>query len=79
MCIFVETIVSMKTKLNKRELESLYLGKTIEIVELSDEPFVSYSGRTGLVEYIDDIGMLHGTWGSLAIIPEADEFIVLDN
>lgn len=69
----------MATKMNKRELESLYLGKTIEIVNLSDEPFVSYSGRTGLVEYIDDIGMLHGTWGSLAIIPEADEFIVLDN
>lgn len=68
----------MATKMNKRELESLYLGKTIEIVNLADEPFVSYSGRTGLVEYIDDIGMLHGTWGSLAIIPEADEFIVLD-
>jgi len=69
----------MRTKLNKRELESLYLGKTIEIVNLADEPFVSYGGRTGLVEYIDDIGMLHGTWGSLAIIPEVDEFIVLDN
>lgn len=68
----------MATKLNKRELEALYLGRTIEIISLSDEPFVSYSGRTGLVEYIDDIGMLHGTWGSLAIIPEADEFIVLD-
>lgn len=69
----------MRTKLNKRELESLYLGKTIEITELYDEPFVSYSGRTGLVEYIDDMHMLHGTWGSLAIIPEVDEFIVLDN
>lgn len=68
----------MATKMNKKELEALYLGRTIEIVNLADEPFVSYSGRTGLVEYIDDIGMLHGTWGSLAIIPEADEFIVLD-
>ena len=68
----------METKLKKGELENLYLGRTIEIVNLADEPFVSYSGRTGLVEYIDDIGMLHGTWGSLAIIPEADEFIVLD-
>lgn len=68
----------METKMKKGELESLYLGRTIEIVNLADEPFVSYSGRTGLVEYIDDIGMLHGTWGSLAIIPEADEFIVLD-
>lgn len=68
----------MATKMNKRELEALYLGRTIEIVNLADEPFVSYSGRTGLVEYIDDIGMLHGTWGSLAIIPGADEFIVLD-
>lgn len=68
----------MATKLNKRELECLYLGRTIEIINLADEPFVSYSGRTGLVEYIDDMHMLHGTWGSLAIIPEADEFIVLD-
>lgn len=71
-------INNMATKMNKKELEALYLGRTIEIVNLADEPFVSYSGRTGLVEYIDDIGMLHGTWGSLAIIPEADEFIVLD-
>ena len=35
-----------------------------------------YIGKTGIVEFIDDIGQLHGTWGSLGILPE-DEYEVL--
>ena len=36
-----------------------------------------YNGRSGVVEHIDSIGQLHGTWGGLAIIPETDEFEVI--
>lgn len=33
--------------------------------------------RPGIVEHIDSIGQLHGTWGGLAIIPEVDEFEIV--
>lgn len=36
-----------------------------------------YNGREGVVELIDDIGQLHGTWGGLAVIPEEDTFTIL--
>ena len=36
-----------------------------------------YNGRSGVVEYIDSLGQLHGTWGGLVIIPETDEFEVI--
>ena len=42
----------------------------------SNEPSAAdYIGKTGIVEFIDDIGQLHGTWGSLGILPE-DEYEV---
>ncbi len=37
-----------------------------------------YDGREGRVEMIDSLGQLHGTWGGLAVIPEADQFIILE-
>ena len=43
----------------------------------SNEPSAAdYIGKTGIVEFIDDIGQLHGTWGSLGILPE-DEYEIL--
>jgi len=33
-----------------------------------------YEGREGVVKYIDDLGQLHGTWGSCALIPGTDQF-----
>ena len=43
----------------------------------SNEPSAAdYIGKTGIVEFIDDIGQLHGTWGSLGILHE-DEYEVL--
>jgi hypothetical protein len=50
------------------------VGDTIEILEMKGEP--EYSGRTGVVERIDAIGQLHGTWGGLAVCDE-DNFIVI--
>ena len=51
------------------------LGKTIRIEYMDGEP--QYSGKTGVVEFVDDIGQLHGTWGGCAIIPGTDHYSVL--
>lgn len=59
----------------KRKMGQHLIGKTIRIDEMEDEP--RYVGRIGVVEYVDDIGQLHGTWGGLAVIPGTDHFTVL--
>ena len=59
--------------MNKNE----YLGKTIVIITMKDEP--TYSGRIGVVELVDDMNQLHGTWGSLAVIPGVDSFQILED
>lgn len=51
------------------------VGDTIKITAMRGEP--QYTGRTGTVEFIDDRGQLHGTWGGLAVIPEEDEYIII--
>ena len=38
-----------------------------------------YAGKEGVVDYIDDIGQLHGTWGGCALIPDVDEFTKVNN
>ena len=53
------------------------IGKVVKIIEMHDEP--NYVGKIGIVEFIDDAGQLHGTWGSLAIIPTIDKFEALEN
>ena len=61
----------------KQQRESLYkVGQRIRIIHMEGED-TRYDGKEGAIEYIDGIGQLHGTWGSLAIIPEADEFVVI--
>lgn len=46
------------------------VGDKIKIVCMKDVS--SYNGRTGVIEHIDDLKQLHGTWGGLAVIPECD-------
>ena len=48
------------------------IGDKIRIIHMDGEP--QYTGKVGVVEHIDDIGQLHGTWGGCALIPELDEF-----
>lgn len=56
------------------------IGKKIRIIFMDDvKSGAYYNGKEGEVEYVDDMGQLHGTWGSLAIIPEIDRFIVIDD
>ncbi len=46
------------------------IGQKIKIISMEGEP--QYSGKEGVINYIDDIGQLHGTWGGLAVQPERD-------
>lgn len=51
------------------------VGDIIKIVEMLGEP--RYTGKTGVVEHIDSLGQLHGSWGGLAVQPENDRFEVI--
>ena len=61
----------------KQQRENRYkVGQRIKIIHLEGED-TRYDGKEGVIEYIDGIGQLHGTWGGLAIIPEADDFEII--
>lgn len=51
------------------------VGDKIRIVYMDGEP--KYTGKEGIVEYIDDAGQIHGTWGGCALIPESDLWEVI--
>lgn len=59
----------MATKVN--------VGDRIRILEMKGEP--AYSGRVGVVELVDSIGQIHGSWGGLAVQPENDRFEILEH
>lgn len=47
-------------------------GTEIRIIKMFDEP--QYDNKVGTVEFVDDVGQLHGTWGGCALIPSIDQF-----
>lgn len=53
------------------------IGKKVKIIHLSGEDN-RYDGKVGVVERVDSMGNLHGTWGFLAIIPEEDAWRVIE-
>ena len=55
---------------------NIKIGDKIKIINMYEEP--SYANKVGIITFIDDIGQLFGTWGSLAIIPEIDKFEILN-
>ena len=59
-------------------MAAVKVGDKIRIIEIYDV-FVNerYNGKEGVVEHIDDLGQLHGTWGGLAVVPECDTFVVI--
>jgi hypothetical protein len=59
----------------KAEFEH-YIGKKIRIIDMEGEP--QYSGKTGVVKSVDDIGQLHGSWGGCAVQPENDDFEIVN-
>lgn len=65
----------------KEIMKKVKIGDTIRIIRMSDDGGKDlqarmYNGRSGVVEHIDSIGQLHGTWGGLAVIPGVDEIEV---
>ena len=52
------------------------VGDKIKIIFMDGE--LSYSGKIGIVEHIDDIGQIHGGWGGCALIPGVDQFEVVE-
>jgi len=61
----------------KRLPHGVKVGDTIRITKLDDPYDHSYVGREGVVEFIDSMSQIHGSWGGLAIIPGEDDFIVI--
>jgi hypothetical protein len=65
---------------SQKYLARAAVGDTVKILGFSGDCYESERrliGKTGIVEYIDDIGAIHGTWGSLSLLPE-DNYIVID-
>ena len=65
----------------KEIMKKVKIGDTIRIIRMSDDggkdlQARKYNGRSGVVEHIDSMGQLHGTWGGLAVIPGVDEIEV---
>ena len=53
------------------------VGDKIRIIHMDGES--QYNGKEGIVESIDDIGQIHGSWGGCALIPEIDEFEIIND
>lgn len=53
------------------------IGQKIKIISMEGEP--QYNGKEGVINHIDDIGQLHGTWGGLAVQPERDIIEVIND
>lgn len=51
-------------------------GTKIHIEIMEGEP--QYANKDGIVEYVDDAGQIHGTWGGCALLEETDTFTVLE-
>lgn len=52
------------------------VGDKIKILYMQGEP--QYAGKEGVIEHIDALGQLHGTWGGCAVIPETDSYTVIN-
>lgn len=52
------------------------IGDKIRIIYMEGEP--QYTGREGVIEYIDDMKQIHGSWGGCALIPESDLWEVIE-
>lgn len=60
-------------------MERVKVGDKIRIINMEDVRANDYNGKEGIVERIDSIGQLHGTWGGLAVIPEYDTFVIINS
>ena len=52
------------------------IGDKIHIIYMNGEP--QYTDKEGTVEYIDDAGQIHGSWGGCALIPGEDVWELIE-
>lgn len=52
------------------------IGDKVKIISMDGEQ--RYAGVEGTITNIDSKGQIHGTWGDCAIIPELDEFEIIE-
>ena len=65
------TQISLIEEPNERDgTKHPFVGKEVFIREMKGEP--QYTGKTGVVTYVDDAGQIHGTWGGCALTVEDD-------
>ena len=62
------------TEINKTKVER---GDTIVIIDMLGEP--QYSGKSGIVDHIDSMGQIHGSWGGCALMPGVDEYEIVED
>lgn len=55
---------------------SIKPGDKIRIIRMCGK--LEYTGKEGIIDHIDDAGQLHGSWGGLALIPDADQYEVVN-
>lgn len=75
-----ETMFKSQAQITKRDVEyannNFPIGTKVHIIKMDGEP--EYEGKEGVVQHIDSIGQIHGTWGGCALIPFIDKFIKID-
>jgi len=59
------------------------VGDKIRIIALDDANGTDwqareYTGREGIIEEINEAGYMYGTWGGLGILPDIDEFEIIE-
>ena len=68
-------------ELKTLDVDEIKIGTTLELVEMQGEKQMP-KGLRGVVTHIDDAAQIHVKWqngSSLAIIPEIDKFMVVQN
>ena len=63
------------------DVDEIKIGTTLELVEMQGEKQMR-KGLRGVVTHIDDAAQIHVRWqngSSLAIIPEVDKFMIVQN
>ena len=68
-------------ELKTLDVDEIKIGTTLELVEMQGEKQMP-KGLRGVVTHIDDAAQIHVKWqngSSLAIIPEVDKFIIVQN
>ena len=75
--VFLSPFEDTKCQANERSFYFMIkVGDNIRIIHMDKEP--QYDGKIGIVEFIDDAGQIHGSWGGCALIPGVDEYELME-